>query len=479
MLPSTAASARPRGSTARKWGIATVALLLVLAAAAVISAWRAASIATGFVSHALCSETFISHQDPDVVFDEMLRPIGAIATLQSAIAYRVDREAREVTASLGGVVATSRAVYRGPLGCILLRGDARVAPGPSPVDDRDSGSAAGASDADTVAAADPALQAAVDRAFAEPATPPYRRTKAVVVLHDGRIVAERYAPGVDATTPLLGFSVTKTVINAFVGILLREGRLSLTDPAPVPEWASPGDPRHAITVDQLLRMTSGLALDETHSAGDPTSRILFFERDMGHAAADAKTVAAPGTRWFYSSGGILILSRIIRDAVGGDARSVRAFADRELFQPLGMRRVTLEFDATGTPVGSTFMLATARDWARFGALYANDGVAGSQRILPEGWVARSATPTLDTGYGAGLWTNQASGRIPGRNSPWSLPGLPPDAFSARGLLGQFIVIVPSRRLVVVRFGVSHRPGGDIEGVGRLVADVIAALPAVQ
>jgi CubicO group peptidase (beta-lactamase class C family) len=164
------------------------------------------------------------------------------------------------------------------------------------------------------------------------------------------------------------------------------------------------------------------------------------------------------------------LARIIRDAVGGPEQTL-AFAWRELFNPLGMRNVTLEFDASGTLQGAANMLASARDWARFGLLYLNDGLIGGRRILHEDWVDLSAAATLDTDYGAGFWTNRsehqdAKGRI--------RLGIPRDAFFASGNLGQRIVILPTQHLVIVRLGDSVDPTGDIGGLGRLVKEVIAA-----
>jgi CubicO group peptidase (beta-lactamase class C family) len=146
---------------------------------------------------------------------------------------------------------------------------------------------------------------------------------------------------------------------------------------------------------------------------------------------------------------------------------------RELFAPLGMRNVTFELDATATPVGSKGMFASARDWARFGLLYLNDGVVGGRRILPPGWVAYSSSPTLDTDYGAGFWTNAATNNAATRRIRG---GMPPDAFYASGNLGQRVVIVPSMRLVVVRLGVSQDwPDFDMKGFVRLISDTIAAL----
>jgi len=209
-------------------------------------------------------------------------------------------------------------------------------------------------------------------------------------------------------------------------------------------------------------------------AFDPSAQMVFNERDMAAFAARAPLRARPGTAWNYTNGNTLLLSRLIRDQTGGSAASVLDFAHRELFDKLGMRGVILEFDATSTPIGSSHMLAPARAWARFGQLYLDDGVVGGSRILPAGWVDYSATltPGSETyGYGAGFWTDRGSSDGARIRAGF---GLPPDAFMARGAFGQYVVIVPSARLVVVRMGMAFTPRDDMETVGRLVADVIAA-----
>jgi hypothetical protein len=327
-----------------------------------------------------------------------------------------------------------------------------------------------------VAPVNPALAGALDRAFAEPAAGARRWTQAVVVVHDGKVVAERYAPGYGIDTPLLSHSIAKSVINALIGILTRQGKISAASIAPVSHWQADGDAGDAVSVDQLLRMSSGLPLDEGMGPG-LAQRMWFVEPDTAKFAAATPLTAPPGSRWAYSNLGYAALSRMVRDAIGGGPADVAAFAQRELFGPLGMRHALSEFDGVGTPAGSNAMYATAREWARFGLLYLNDGVIDGQRILPEGWVAYSTKQTLDAGYGAGFWLNTTSALVPGWGRPWGMPGAPRDAYFARGYLGQYIVIVPSERLVIVRFGSSHIPGGDIEGTGALVHDVIAALRA--
>jgi CubicO group peptidase (beta-lactamase class C family) len=300
----------------------------------------------------------------------------------------------------------------------------------------------------------------------------------VIVVRDGRIVAERYAEGYGIDTPILGFSATKSVISALIGILVREGKLGLDQPAPVAAWQGAGDPRHAITVDQLLRHTAGLALGSSLSASlgaalEPVNRMKFMESDMAAYAESIELETPPGSAWNYHDGNTIILSHLIRNAAGGRVSDVLRFARQELFGPLDMRKVTLEFDAAGTPEGSSQMLATARDWARFGMLYLNDGVVGGKRILPEGWVNYSASPTPNAwvGYGAGFWTNRGDsyGAIYRIEHGW-----PRDAFFAKGTIGQYVIIVPSERLVIVRLGTSPNWPPEVDGVFQLVSDVVAA-----
>ncbi len=428
---------------------------------------RGIRVGSAVVSQILCSGVFVSGLDQDRLYAEAVKPIPGQTLLSKRLKYVVDRPGRQVVATWAGVVQ-SRAVYRDGLGCMVVHrdewksanefhpSDVAVSP-PAPLE---------------IQPRSPELETALDRAFAEPAQPPYRRVKAIVILHHGKLVAERYAPGYGTDTPILGYSLAKSVTNALVGILVRQGKLSVAQRAPIAEWSSPYDPRHNITVDQLLRMTSGLDLAESDSGFDPVSRMLFLESDMARYAERAPLDAAPGSEWDYSSGNYMILSRIIRDAVGGRAQDVVEFARIELFEPLGINTATIEFDATGTPVGCIYVLASARDWARFGALYLNDGVVNGHRILPAGWVNYSASPTLGTDYGAGFWTNRGSH---GDAADRIQAGMPENAFYGSGNLGQRLVIIPSKDLIIVRFGFTHSPGFDIRGLLRLVADTSSVL----
>ena len=461
-------------------------MILILASAAALSvlalsAARARDVpkvVTGFVANVLCSETFVSGLDPDKNLAETTAAMPGAGLVGWALDYKLDRAKRDVTVTLAGF-GKSRAVYRDGQGCTLDHGERMVEVAVPPASDVAQAALlpdiAGPS---IVEPQSPRLAAALDRAFAEPSHPPFKRTRAVVIVKDGRVVAERYAEGFGIDTPLLGFSATKSVISALAGILVRQGRLAPDQPAPVAAWKNPDDPRHAITVDQLLRHTAGLALGSSLQASlgaafEPVNRMKFMESDMAAFAENAELETAPGSTWNYHDGNYLILSRLIENAVGGKPADVLRFATTELFAPLGMRHVTIEFDGAGTPEGSSEMLASARDWARFGQLYLNDGIVGGKRILPEGWVNYSAAPTPNAfvGYGAGFWTNRdnslgARYRI--------AHGWPRDAFFAKGSIGQYVIVIPSERLVMVRFGRTVNWPLDADGVSDLVRDVVTA-----
>jgi CubicO group peptidase (beta-lactamase class C family) len=455
--------------------LAFVALGSILSGCGNLAPSRAAETATGLVSHQLCSAVFVSGLDPEAFYREALEPMVSPAGFM--FSHTVDRERAEVTASLAGL-AQSRAVYRAPVGCVLVHGSL-----PSPAEIGAGNAAASLlppiAKHEVVQPADPALTTALDRAFEEPERAPHRWTKAVVVVHDGQVLAERYAPGYGVDTPVAGWSATKSVNNALIGILVQQGRVKLDGPAPVSAWAGSTDPRHAITVDNLLRMTSGLDIGQSLtssalSALDPSAQMLFVEPDMAAFAERAPLNAVPGEKWNYTDANALLVSRIVRDQSGGNAASVHAFMHRELFDKLGMEHVTMELDGAGTPIGSSHMLASARDWARLGMLYLNDGIVGGVRVLPQGWVDYSAKETSGTefGYGAGFWTNRGEGAWAQRRVR---NGMPADSFMAMGNFGQYVVIIPSHHLVIARFGNSHTPMGDIQTVIRLVADIVAAV----
>ena len=458
-------------------------LIFVFATAAlgalVLTAARARDvpkIATGFIADILCSETFVSGIDPETTFAETVDAMPGTRLISWAMDYKVDRSRKDVTVTLFGL-GRAHAVYRNGAGCYLDHGvaAAKVVVPPAELQPALLPDIAGPA---PVQPANPQLAAALDRAFAEPQQPPFRRTRAIVVVKDGRTIAERYAEGFGVDTPLLGFSATKSLISALIGILVRQGKLAPDQPAPVAAWKNSADLRHAITVDELLRHTAGLALGSSLQASlgaafEPVNHMKYHEPDMAAYAESMPLETPPGRAWNYHDGNYLILSQLIRNAVGGTPEDVLRFARDELFAPLGMHHVTMEFDQSGTPEGSSQMLASARDWARFGLLYLGDGVVGGKRILPEGWVkySASATPGAFVGYGAGFWTDLGDSR--GANYRLQ-QGWPRDAFFGKGSIGQYVIVIPSQRLVIARFGRTVNWPLDADGVSQLLRDVIAA-----
>lgn len=276
---------------------------------------------------------------------------------------------------------------------------------------------------------------------------------AVVAMVGGEVVAERYGVqpadllqperAVDAETTLTSWSMAKSITHAAVGIAVEEGLVALDSPAPVPGWK--GTDKEAITLLDLLEMRSGLHFVEDY-VDDTTSNCL--DMLFGTGAADHAGYAAalalehvPGTVWNYSSGSTNIICRILGEAVGGGEQGMRRFLTTRLFSPAGMASADPVFDAAGTFVGSSYVYATARDFARFGELYRNDGLSGGQQVLPQGWRDHARhqiafDPETGFGYGRHWWTWQE----------------PPGAFGAHGYEGQFCVVVPDRELVLVHLG---------------------------
>jgi CubicO group peptidase (beta-lactamase class C family) len=296
-----------------------------------------------------------------------------------------------------------------------------------------------------------ALEVMLDHAFSLPEPDDLDRTHAVVIVQHGAIVAERHAHDASPDDAFLSWSMAKSITNSLVGILVRQGRLDVSQPIPVSEWAA-DDPRSRITIDQMLRMVDGLRFREAEHLGGGSVRyypedesdvipMLFGEgkKDVAGFASTLPYQEEPEARWNYNSGASNLLARLVGDTVGGGEAGMREFMKRELFDPLGMKTADPQFDEAGHFVGSSHCYCSARDFARFGYLFLRDGVWEGERILPEGWVDYSRTPTpqaTDGGYGAHFWV------IPG-----SL-GL----FYCSGMGGQRILISPKLDLVVVRVG---------------------------
>jgi CubicO group peptidase (beta-lactamase class C family) len=427
-------------------------------------------IMAGMVAKTMCSCVFVMGRSPDSVNEKEL---SVFPGLSSARVEFVDSSS--VTAHI--LWASKKAIYRRGLGCTLLseRSEAEVRrqkiilPS-SPGINQDSLSWPAGNKSDTLLPGInyKIIEEAIHDSFAEtdPAGP--KNTLAVVVVYDGQIIGEKYAEGFDVNSRLMGWSMTKSFVNAIVGVVVNEGKLTMDQPAPVEAWQN--DERKDITLNDLMHASSGLDWDEWYFFPGDFQNMLTHRDDKGGYAASKKQARKPNEFFEYSSGTTNLLSKIVRQSM--DDSIYYRFPYEKLFYKIGMQHVLLEPDASGTFVGSSYGYASARDWARFGLLYLNDGVWMGERILPEGWVRYSSTPAPAAPlgeYGAQFWLNAGA---PGNPEKCYHPGLPHDEYGMEGFEYQYVLIIPSRKLVVVRLGISHHEI-DING---LVQKITSALP---
>lgn len=316
------------------------------------------------------------------------------------------------------------------------------------------------------------FSALLAEAFSAPSTPRLGETHALLIVQGGRIVHEQYARGFGPEQTYPSWSKAKSITHALVGVAAGDGRIDITAPADAPEWRTPGDPRGAITLDHLLRMSSGLQWIEEYSPERPSDVIamLFGEGQADVAAFAARFPLAhpPGSFFYYASGATNIVARALARALDAYGPDFEAFMRRRLFEPIGMRSATPKFDAAGTFIGSSFCFCTARDFARFGLLYLRGGVWEGRRILPEGWVDHARTPTYQQPGG------DADGRY---GAHWWLDLGGPGSFSANGYDGQYTVCVPDLDLVLVRHGAT--PLDKKDELKRWIGEVVACFREVD
>ena len=432
--------ALPAMRLSRGTRLALGALALVGVSASAIAGWivwRLGPIGSAYAAKTACTGVFVSGRTADEVYD-----VDVVADNHPLLALtrvRVDTGNAAVHADFAGL-RPRHAQYLPGRGC-TLEGAAVNAP-LSPM---------------TVAAAiaqapDPVVQGVLDRVLSDPGP----RTRALAVMHGGRLVAQGYAPGFAADTALPGWSMSKTMTAVLAGIAVGRGVLHLGTTALLPQWADDG--RRDIALEHLLRMTDGLAFDEdpANPLSDAVAMLLLAPDAAGFAAAKPLR-ATPGSTWRYSSGSSNVLMRVVADALGYPGATAAAVAREVLFQPLGMDSAVVEPDLSGLPVGSSFMHASAHDWLRFGQFLMQDGVWDGVRVLPEGWVRTMRRPTPASGaqaFGAHVWLRVPDSYAgPARASR----PLPADAFHAIGHEGQFMSIIPSRGLVVLRLGLTRPP----------------------
>ena len=283
------------------------------------------------------------------------------------------------------------------------------------------------------------LQKAVNDAFQEGLN-----TRSVLVIYKDHIIAEKYAEGFNKNSRLLGWSMNKSILSTLYGILQKEGKLDVFDKAPVEEWKS--DSRKEVTINDLLQMNSGLEWDENYATISDATKMLFLASDMTLSQQKKKAKAAPGTLWNYSSGTSNLLSGILRDQFNSHQKYLN-FPYRELIDKIGMHSMLLETDLSGNFVASSYGWATTRDWGKFGLLYLHEGNWNGEQIFDTSWVDYITTPAPDSNqrYGGHFWLNKGG----------YLPNVPKDIYYADGFQGQRVFIIPSKDMVVVRFGLGN------------------------
>ena len=290
-------------------------------------------------------------------------------------------------------------------------------------------------------------------------------TRALLVLHNGQIIAERYAPGYDQTTRFAGWSMSKCVTGGLIGLLVADGRLRLDEPVPIPAWQRPGDPRGEVTLRHLLQMRAGLRhREEAKPVSDAdTVRMLFLDgRDdmAGYAEAQPLETEA-GSQWRYSTATSIILSdiaaRTLTDSHDAALRrqAVSDYLHTRLLEPIGLHSMVPEFDAAGTLIGGSMVHASARDWGRLGEFLRNGGSVKGAQIVPSDWIRFMVTPSpANPGYGAQLWLNHPQ---PDGHQELFPARAPASLFACIGHLGQYVVVSPSQHLTIVRLGKSDQP----------------------
>ncbi|MCP4604201.1 MAG: serine hydrolase [Proteobacteria bacterium] len=448
----------------------------------------ATPVGAGYAAKNLCSWVFVSGSDEKKALEDYVWP--AVFPLSYFVDLKIDTSNKTVTVS-SFLYGDKKAVYRKHLGCTLLNDITenelraqRFTPIPkvdlSPAVPWPNGSSKiGNQLPEGVDITK--INNVIDELMKEPSDGIIRQTNAIVIVYKGQLIAENYGSDYDENTPFIAWSVAKSATATLMGILVKKKKIDIKSPAPIDMWSEPDDPRREITIDQLLRMSSGLEFSEIYGSYSQVSKMLHLNGDMARYACDKPLEGKPDEIWNYSTGTTNILSKIIFDTVGGTLNDYYAFAYKELFRKLGMNSTVFEPDATGCFAGGTYLYLSARDFARLGLLWLEDGIWNSERILPEGWMKYSTTPTPHAPmrqYGAQFWLNLGD---PDDLAERKWPRLPKDVFSAVGHHGQYVMMVPSKKLIVVRLGVTF--DGTAAGkklrqddIQYLVKSIISALP---
>ena len=430
------------------------------------------SLVAGYKAAFTCSAHFNAGRSLEQIAGDELNRIypdyrEAFSGLPDAV---VDEDEKTVSVAYAEGVPPRVAKWRAHLGCAQLPSGAPA----SMADDLPEAKVRMTREAviplPVVEAEDETLAAAVANAFDRETYGAGTETTAALVVREGVVVAERYRDGFDQNTSQRTWSVAKSIAATVIGAAVQEGIIDVDDAAGLAAWDAEGDPRAGVTIERLLHMSSGL---DATPAGNRTDDVYFGGGRVVDHALSRRLVAEPGARWYYANNDTMIAIRALREAMDDDRAFLR-FPFERVLHPIGMRNTYLETDWGGDFILSSQVWTTARDLARLGLLYLNDGVWNGRRILPEGWAAYVATPSPDQprpradgtprpGYGAQFWLFGEA------------DGLPEGTYAAMGNRGQYLVIVPEWNVLIVRRGFDDNGGARFD-IARFAADVLAALP---
>jgi CubicO group peptidase (beta-lactamase class C family) len=420
--------------------IATIALLLGLASFAGFPPsylLSAPGVATGIGSKLLCSARYVSGFSEQQSFDDLVQYSGILQELT----VEFDSNEKAVTTSLFGL-SEKTAIYLPNIGCAIdysgysqrtsmQTQESQLSAAPWPL-------------GDSVGVADARIQELLQRLLGVD-NELGLNTRALLVAHRGSVIAEAYGQGADATTPLLGWSMAKSLTSIMLANLEYRGLLDLNGTPGFAQWQT--DRRTQIRISDMLTMTDGLAFSEEYNPGDDATAMLFTEPSASDFVMQKAVLHEPGTHFNYSSGTANLLSRIYFERAGGYQENYDGYME-SIHKPLAFQNAIFEVDASGVYMGSSYLYASARDWARIGELMLNGGVINEQRIVSEDWVAKATTPNAsgnEKAYGYQWWLNRGNEEL-----RWS--DIPEDAYSAQGNRQQYLMVIPSLDLLIVRLG---------------------------
>jgi len=413
-------------------------------------------VLTGYAAKKACSNHFITDQNLASIksFDLAKSPLN-LASIE------INEKEKSVEASVFGL-GKSKAIYTKNMGCQLIHAEDHKAIKADVSLSNENIENGYTLPQNLTKLSKEKINNIVDLAF-DKEDEWLKQTRALVIIQNDSLIAEHYAPGFDKDTEQLGWSMTKSLCNALVGILVKEGKLHLNKTALFEEWLD--DKRRNISLTHLLQMTPGLVWDENYAKISPATQMLFTKENMGDYAAMYKSEFEPGSHWEYSSGTTNIIGKLIRDQFDSHEAYLE-FPYKSLLHKIGIKSFVLEPDASGHYVFSSYCYGTPRDWGKLGLLYLNDGIVNGDTILSKDWVEYSTTPvgaSPNGKYGAQIWLN---------TNKSMLPDLPANAYSFNGFEGQYVYVFPDKNAVVVRMGLSKGPPFDLNAVMKKIYDAL-------